>query len=614
MKTTKDIQENLHAVLKGGDILLIIPPFAIRDYAILAPHLLQTIARQLGYKTEILYANILFAALLGEETYDKVSKFAYDLRWLMIGERLFARSAYGLPKLGKALQLNVTETNTTERIWRPQKESYPAEEFDHARIMEIEELCFLYMQTLIAVLAEMPYKIIGCTSTLEQNNSSVAILKGVKKLRPDIITIIGGRNCEGDMAEGIASLSPDIDYIFSGESDISFKVFLQNYAQGQLPGQRIIYGEALEDLDSEALADYDSYFKQTQLFLGQGKHRLQVASYETSRGCWRAQKAQCFFCGGIINNHHFRTKSEEKVITDWEAIAEKYPVTHIMMTDNIVPHFYFEKLMARIQNKEKFPAIWYQENTNLSLKDLINRRKININSLVLGLESVSTGLLKLMNKGVTARQNVLLLRNACSVGIQTTWYFIWGFPGDKVQYYHETIQILPLMRHLPPPNELVFLKLSRFSPYLTNPQRFSITNIQPVQIYQQIYPDNADIYHLAYYFSGEYPCESLEHPEVIEAMAHEIALWKQLHDKAVLTMIPFANYYIIKDTREIPGTVKNHVVDAERAREIMRYCRYTASENQNWAITNKLGVLLDSWYVPLITAAAELLLTFEEET
>jgi hypothetical protein len=237
MNPIHSIKENLLAVLDGGDILFIIPPFAIRDYSIVAPHLLQTIARHQGFKTEILYANILLAAILGEETYDKVSKFAYDLRWLKIGERLFARSAHGLPPLGNSPRLNAAETLATETSWRPQKESYQPEEFDMGSILANEETCFAYVHALVEVLASLPYKIIGCTSTLEQNNSSVAILKGLKKIRPDIITLIGGRNCEGEMASGIASLCPEIDYIFSGESDETLKEFLKRYAAGQLPTQ-----------------------------------------------------------------------------------------------------------------------------------------------------------------------------------------------------------------------------------------------------------------------------------------------------------------------------------------------------------------------------------------
>jgi hypothetical protein len=40
-------------------------------------------------------------------------------------------------------------------------------------------------------------------------------------------------------------------------------------------------------------------------------------------------------------------------------------------------------------------------------------------------------------------------------------------------------------------------------------------------------------------------------------------------------------------------------------------CRiYDKSENLRWAAAEKLGVVVDSWYVPLVAASPEILLEF----
>jgi hypothetical protein len=39
---------------------------------------------------------------------------------------------------------------------------------------------------------------------------------------------------------------------------------------------------------------------------------------------------------------------------------------------------------------------------------------------------------------------------------------------------------------------------------------------------------------------------------------------------------------------------------------------YLESEAHQWAVAQKLGVILDNWYVPLVTASPQLLLEFEE--
>src|SRR5205807_2660987 len=63
--------------------------------------------------------------------------------------------------------------------------------------------------------SEVP--IAGCTSAFEQTAASVAILRAIKAKNPQCITLLGGSNCEGKMAEGIAKLQAPIDFIFSGE-------------------------------------------------------------------------------------------------------------------------------------------------------------------------------------------------------------------------------------------------------------------------------------------------------------------------------------------------------------------------------------------------------------
>jgi ribosomal peptide maturation radical SAM protein 1 len=338
-----------------------------------------------------------------------------------------------------------------------------------------------------------------------------------------------------------------------------------------------------------------------------------VIEYETSRGCWRGQNRKCYFCGVDSANLVFRQKSEDKVLEDLELIRDNYPVSGILMTDNIVPHSYYEKLLPLLSQKKDFPSIWYQENTKLRLKDLMNLEKAQVGSVLFGIDALSTGMLRHMNKGVNARQNLLLLRNARSIGIYILWFILWGSPGDKVEYYRETLKLIPLIRHLQPPLEFLHIKLVRFSSYVEDPQLHQITNLRPMEIYKQIYPDWAEIDKLSYEFTGDYPCQAHENPEIIQEIVSEISLWKDSWKKSILAMISFTDHYIIKDSR-INGENRTHIIDYAKAKEIMRYCIYNESQYQKWAVEQKLGVVVDGWYVPLVTASPELLIQFEEGT
>jgi hypothetical protein len=78
-------------------------------------------------------------------------------------------------------------------------------------------------------------------------------------------------------------------------------------------------------------------------------------------------------------------------------------------------------------------------------------------------------------------------------------------------------------------------------------------------------------------------------------------------------MIPLDDYYMVYDSRGLAKD-KNHVLEYSQAKEIMKYGTYTESENQEWAVEQKLGVVVDGWYVPLVTASPELLLAFADDS
>ncbi len=605
------VKEKILSVLKGGDILFIVPPFAYINYPVFSLHVLQSVAEENGYKTEILYLNALLSPYIDRDV-AKIVNFP-TTSWKMMGERFFTRKAYGLPPLGRTPENCMNETMSVQGNMNGHvKTYYEFEAFDLDTYKKIEATCILFVDIVAPLIASLRYKIIGCSTCFGQTNANIALLKGIKQVHSDIITLIGGANCEGDMAEGIASLSDSIDYIFSGESELSLSKFLQGYSRGRLPSERIIWGEPLKDLDSLSLPDYDAFFKQLDTFMGPERPKEIAIFYETSRGCWWGRKQKCSFCA--VTNVQFRKKTAKKVLEDLEQLKKRYPSRRIFMTDNIMPISFYKELIPGLSQKKNLHMQYqYQIKANLKLKQLIRLKSAKIDILTPGIESLSTGLLKLANKGLKARENLCLLRNARSVGINIVWHFLWGFPGDKVIYYEEMLALLPLLRHLQPPLSITHVQLERFSLYFQNPSDYQISNLRPLALYKDIYPGRAKIDKLAFYFTGDYSCESHRHPELIQEIIKEWKLWKKMWEKSRLVMVPFMDFYLIFDKRDINGKTRKHILEYQQAREIMTACVYKKSGTLKWALEEKLGTVVDSWYVPLVTASPQLLLEFEKE-
>jgi len=577
----KGIEQKIRSVSQGGDILIIVPPWgSIYDTA-LGPHILQAIAAEKGYKTGVLYLNMLLASVIGAEQYEKIY---YSPESRMLAERLFAPSAYGLPPLD-----------------------------NHTGLSAAEQLCTSFIDKVIPVIAGLGFKIVGCSVSMNrQTNCGVALLKGIKKHSPGTVTIIGGGSCKDEMADGIASLSNAIDYIFSGESERAFIHFLEAYSAQELPSGRIIRAAPPNCLDALPLADYDIFFKQYRYFLGDANKEKIRIWYETSRGCWWAEKAKCTFCSEQ-HNISYRQKSTAKVIDDLERIGRTHPDHMLSMSDIVMPQSYHRELIPVLAKKEGLPSIGYQMRAAISLEELINLKKAKVDAILPGIETFSTPLLKLMSKGGTAGQNLLLLRNAMSIGIYVDWLLLWGFPGDRISDYQEVLRILPSIRHLQPPRMLTPMVLTRFSPYLDHPRRYNISNVRPWPVFDDIYPAWADREKLAVYHTGEFPCESRKHPEIIREIADQVSAWQKTWKKTTLTMGRFMDAFAIYDNRDLHEKAKTHILDYQQAKEIMTGCIYNGSENLKWATEEKLGIVVDSWYVPLVAASTQLLLEFGDD-
>lgn len=603
----KDIKKNILSVLKGGDILFIVPPFSTVKSAVIGVHILQSLSKEKGYKTEILYLNILLAAVIGVERFEYICLPPFETMWTMLHERLFARSAHGLPPLGKSPEYCLDEAmSITGSRKHPEMICVP-EPLNLEEYFKVEEICNTFIDDVIETITSLDYKMIGCTARMGQTNCSVAVLNGVKRINPDIITLIGGTDCRGELAKGIASLSDSIDYIFSGDSEISFSNFLQNYSNGKLPDTRIITGNPLMDLDTLPLAEYGSFLNQKEFFIGNDFNQKKIISYETSRGCWWGAKCSCNFCS---EDKIFRQKTSQKVLCDLKEISMHDEIEGIHMCDLAMPLSYHEEVVPKLLENQNYPTIYYQAKANMDLHDLINLKKSKIDQFTIGIETFSNDLLKLINKGTTLRQNLKLLRNARSVEMLLDYLILWGFPGDKQEHYQEVLNILPLIRHLQPPITCLHMILSRFSPYFEKAEEFQVTNIQPWAVYKMIFPEWTDFDNMAYWFIADYPCEAHENPQLMKQIGKEVDLWRRSWKSSYLVMVNLNDSYLIFDNRDVTGK-KQYTLDYQQAKDIMTDCVYSGSDHQQWAVKEKLGVFADSWYVPLITASPELLLQFE---
>ncbi|MBN1219839.1 MAG: RiPP maturation radical SAM C-methyltransferase [Anaerolineae bacterium] len=618
------------SIIPPGEALIIAPPMAMLKTPSLAAHLLQACARAAGFQVSVLYANMMFAATLGVDNYDTVLATQANA---LLGERLFAASAYGLPPLGYnpeqmmdiILMFDQPAEAVHPRLRQLMTLPLPAE----LPMLEAwEAITRRWVDDTAQAIVGCNFKVIGCTSSFQQTAAGVALLKKIKSLRPDVVTIMGGANCEGEMAEGIASLSPAIDYIFAGESEHSYPDFLSRVLTGHRPPARIITGEPYTDLNDLPTPDFTNFYTQLAHYLPvQATQKADIRlPYETSRGCWWGQKHHCTFCGVNGQRLTFREKSPDRIIGELKQLLAVHPTRRVDTTDSIMPFTFFKTLIPRLAAEVGPVGMLYDQKSNLTLTQVMALKQAGVNRIVPGIEALSTPLLRRMDKGVLARQNIALLRYTRAVKLQTHWILLWGLPGDQQADYEQTLALMPLLHHLEPPVWMNFIHIARFSPYFMQPDEYGLRHLRPWGCYKQVLPPGADLAKVAYYFIAEYDADSCRYPDLIFEVKREMEAWQAawnftmpmsgqyLSFRPRLEVIRHAaDQFELRDTRGLPDTEVSYALNRQQAATALVGGPLRRAKGIEWALAHKVGVELDGWYVPLATAKPELLQEFEQE-
>jgi ribosomal peptide maturation radical SAM protein 1 len=534
-----------------GDLLLICPPFEGIDRPSLGLHIIQGIAQRAGLESHIFYANLSLASQLGESTYLSV---AYSPPLDILGERLFSK--YAFPD---SIFDPLSAFFISDRL-RASQERNNVPEIEH-RIEEIEMQIGEWLSQFRVFARGLDYKIFGFSTMFAQNLACTCLIKILREEIPSAVILIGGANCDGAMAEGISRLCPSVDYVFSGESEITFRKFCDDFSANILPEDRIIRGALNSEWENFPLPNYSTFFDQLRYFLPDSElmQSGQVfVPYETSRGCWWGQKSHCTFCGLNGTGMAFRQKNAELVFSDLQKIAADASVRRVGMTDNIMPVTYFKDLLPKLIENRLELDIFYEQKSNLKRGQLVDLMSAGVNSIQPGIEALSTSLLKRMRKGVSASQNISVLRDARSLGLDLTWNLLYGFPGETEVDYISVISLIPLMVHLAPPNGCSAVSFDRFSPYFDNPSEFGITDLRPHPRYLKVYPPSiGSIDLLAYHFVGAAATLANSSPDTLLALRSETRMWIDRWKspvRPILSIVEIGEGFLLIDTRcnELP--------------------------------------------------------------
>jgi ribosomal peptide maturation radical SAM protein 1 len=557
-------------VLNNDKVALVSMPFASIDMPSIGISLLQAELRRDGIECHIHYPNLRFARHIGIPIY---SWLANPAEVTLTGEWIFAHLLF--PDRAPSMEAYLKDI-LLDRL---------RGEIDLpilGALLKARSEASQFLNDCLEAIDFSQYRIVGFTSTFEQNLASLALARRLKEKYPGVVIVFGGANCEAEMGIELHRQFGFVDYVCSGEGDVNFPELVQRILRGQsvcgldgiiarCNGETVVPPQLVapvSDLDALPIPAYDDYFDQLRSYELAGKIEPHIP-LETARGCWWGAKMHCTFCGLNGSTMSFRSKSPDRVFQEISMLAQKYG-TKFAVVDNILNLQYLDSLFPRIISSQLKCTFFFETKVNLKKRQLQLLSAAGVTALQPGIESLSTPILRSMKKGCTLLQNLQFLKWAKQYGIKASWNLLYGFPGEDPEEYCKMARLIPSLHHLQPPEACPRISVVRFSPYFTRWQDYGLGSPRADRAYSYIYQvPRAALDNLAYVFEFDHPlAKSVDSyaQECLEA----VGAWQSSAAAATLTMRESGSDLLLLDRRK-PGPAQQIALH-EPLSSIYRLC------------------------------------------
>lgn len=472
-------------------ILLACPPFQHPHLASLSVSHLSTLLRGWGIPCEEAYFHFDLLELCGEKTY----LAAVERRKGNIAELLFAEALHG-------------------HLDAPYQESL-AVNFGDAKARSA--LTTKYAKRCIQRILEVNPDIVGFTTSYNQLIASLFLAKKLKE-QSNIPVVLGGSACGDTMGKQILKSYPFLDYVISGFGGKALK----DLCLEPLPKNKFIEVLNPPNISNDPIPDY-------RPFLAEADEYSPLESdisllYQSSQGCWWGEKKHCSFCGLHRSQLSYEAKSSDKVISDLRTLYERHQ-KNILTTDCIASPKHIRNVFPKLEQFDRQPWIFYELKGNVTEQRVRSMARARI-VVQVGIESLSSRVLKLLNKGATTLTWMALLKWCREYKLQVEWNFLYAIPNEQLSDYQTQIELMENIPHLPPPRVTSPIHVDRYSPYFDDFAAHGFSKIEPAPEYRAAHPQmsNKELENIAYHFIGHGGTCSEQYLEQLDAA---VSKWKQ---------------------------------------------------------------------------------------
>ncbi|MBW2103840.1 MAG: RiPP maturation radical SAM C-methyltransferase [Deltaproteobacteria bacterium] len=312
-----------------------------------------------------------------------------------------------------------------ERLWR--RATRGAKEAGGMALSQVRRALERESLRALESVAWDGFDLVGLSICLGQLTSSLYFIREIKRLAPGSRVVVGGSSCAGELGRSLMTAFPAIDHVIFGEGERPMLHLAREAASGKSvpspfpgllsPGDPVSPqgSSQVEDPDTLPMPDFDDYFSTLQS-LPQEKAFHPRIPMEMSRGCWWRGadpdgERGCAFCNLNLQWSGYRHKSPARVAGELEILSEKYGTLSFSFMDNLLPAQGLGETCRLIRELDRDFRLFAEIRATTPRRTLLAMRRAGIRHVQVGIEALSTGLLRKLRKGTSAIANLEIMKH-----------------------------------------------------------------------------------------------------------------------------------------------------------------------------------------------------------
>ena len=300
-------------------------------------------------------------------------------------------------------------------------------------------------------LARRTPDVVGFTMLSVDFNAVMRGIELAKQVKPDAITVVGGPHPTVAPEEVLAN--PQVDYVITGEGEISFIELLHKLEHGQ-ESPRVIPGIHPE-LDELPFPDRGLYLDEWRR-MGYEVNSPEVpvvpelpppfVTIIAGRGC----RYNCSFCKpgeDLLFGKRVRRRSIPNVIAELELLRERYAFQSMMLHDDTLTEDreWVRKFCLSYRKAGFTEPFFCQTRADHVVRDeemVKLMAEAGLRGFFIGFESGSERILRFIRKGTTVAQNLEAARICHKYGILIWANYMLGLPTETEEEIWQTVQMM----------------------------------------------------------------------------------------------------------------------------------------------------------------------------